>query len=91
MSKWEIRFSDEALKQLKKLDKQTIRLIDSWIAKHLENSDDPRSCGKPLVDNRAGQWRYRIGDYRMLCEIRDNVLLILVIKIGHRRDVYDFF
>ena len=91
MSKWEIRFSDEALKQLKKLDKQTIRLIDSWIAKHLENSDDPRLCGKPLVANRAGQWRYRIGDYRMLCEIRDNVLLILVIKIGHRRDVYDFF
>ena len=89
MKKWEIRFSDEALKELKKLDRYTLRLIDSWIAKHLENCSDPRSFGKPLVANRLGQWRYRIGDYRMLCEIHDNVLLILVIKIGHRRDVYD--
>ena len=88
MSKWEIRFSEEALKQLKKLDRYTLRLIDSWIAKHLENCDDPRVTGKPLVANRVGQWRYRIGDYRMICEIHDNVLLILVIKIGHRSDVY---
>ena len=90
MKKWEIRFSDEALKQLKKLDRYTVRLIDSWIAKHLENCDDPRVTGKPLAANRSGQWRYRIGDYRMLCEIQDSVLLILVIKIGHRRDVYNY-
>ena len=88
MRKWEIRFSDEALKQLKKLDRYTVRLIDSWIAKHLEDCENPRATGKPLTANRSGEWRYRIGDYRMLCEIRDNVLLILVIKIGHRRDVY---
>ena len=88
MTKWEIRFSDEALKQLKKLDKHTITLIDSWIAKHLEHCEDPRSFGKPLIANHKGEWRYRIGDYRMLCEIKDNILLILVIKIGHRRDVY---
>ena len=89
MSKWQIRFSDEALKQLKKLDHYTVRLIDSWIAKHLENCVDPRVTGKPLVANHRGQWRYRIGDYRLLCEIQDNILLILVVKIGHRRDVYD--
>ena len=86
--KWEIRFSDEALKELKKLDRYTIQLIDSWINKHLENCDNPRSIGKPLTANRTGQWRYRIGDYRLLCEIYDNVLLILVIKVGHRRGVY---
>ena len=89
MSKWEIRFSFEALKQLRKLDRYTVRLIDSWISKHLENCEDPRATGKPTLPNQTGQWRYRIGDYRMLCEIHDNVLLILVIKIGHRREVYD--
>ena len=88
MRKWTIRFSDEALKTLKKLDRYTVVLIDSWIAKHLENCEDPRAFGKPLVANRKGEWRYRIGDYRMLCEIKDNVLLILVIKIGHRSNVY---
>ncbi len=89
MSRWQIRFSDEALRQLKKLDGYTVRLIDSWIAKHLEGLDDPRLLGKPLVGNRAGQWRYRIGDCRMLYEIKDDVLLILGIKIGHRREVYE--
>ena len=88
MSKWEIRFSIEALKQLKKLDKYTIALIDSWIRKYLENCQDPRAFGKPLVANHKGKWRYRIGDYRLLCEINDNILLILVIKIGHRHSVY---
>ncbi len=89
MRKWEIRFSDEALKELKKLDRYTVKLIDSWIRKHLEFADDPRVTGKPLKANQAGKWRYRIGDYRMLCKIDDGILLILVIKIGHRKDVYD--
>ena len=88
MSKWQIRFSDEAFKALKKLDNSIVRLIDSWISKHLENCEDPRLYGKPLVANLKGKWRYRIGDYRMLCEIEDNILLVLVIKIGHRRDIY---
>jgi len=88
MSKWEIRFSIDALKELKKLDRYTITLIDSWIKKHLENSEDPHAFGNPLMTNHKGEWGYRIGDYRMLCEIKDNVLLILVIKIGHRKDVY---
>lgn len=87
MRKWQIRFSEQALKQFREFDRYTRRLIDSWIAKHLENCEDPRVYGKPLSANRSGQWRYRIGDYRMLCEIRDDVLVILVIKIGHRRDV----
>ena len=88
MKKWEIRFSEEALKALKKMDRSTIVLIDSWIKKHLENCEDPRSFGKPLVANLKNKWRYRIGDYRMLCEIKDNVLIVLVVNIGHRSDVY---
>ena len=88
MRTWIIRFSDEALKQMKKIDRYTVRLIDSWIAKHLEDCENPRSLGKGLVGNKSGQWRYRIGDYRLLCEIQDDVLLILVIKVGHRKSVY---
>lgn len=90
MSKWKIRFSIDALKELKKLDRYTITLIDYWIKKHLENSEDPRVFGKPLVANHKGELGYRIGDYRMLCEIKYNVLLILIIKIGHRKDVWKY-
>ena len=86
--KWEIRFSEAAVQQLKKMDRYTVKLIDAWIAKHLENTENPRAFGKPLAANRAGKWRYRIGDYRLLCELKDSVLLILVIKVGHRKDVY---
>ena len=88
MKKYKISFSKEAFNQFGKLDKYTQKLINAWIAKHLENNDDPRSLGKPLVANKSGQWRYLIGDYRLLCLIKDVELIILVIKIGHRRDVH---
>ena len=85
---YKIEFSDEAFKEFGKLDKYTQKLIDAWIRKHLERNENPRSIGKPLVGNKSGQWRYRIGDFRLLCLIKDDCLIILVIKIGHRRDVY---
>lgn len=77
-----------ALKQLKKLDKQvSSRILDYMdeVAK-LEN---PRERGKMLVGNLIGFWRYRVGDYRVLCKIKDNELVITVVNIGHRREVYD--
>ncbi len=85
---YKIEFSDEAFKEFGKLDKYTQKLIDAWIRKHLETNENPRSIGKPLVGNKSGQWRYRVGDFRLLCLIQDDRLIILVIKIGHRRDVY---
>ena len=88
MSKWIIEFSDNAFKEFGKLDRHTQIMINAWIQKHLENVDNPRVFGKALSGDKAGQWRYRIGDYRMLCLIKDNELIILVIKLGHRRDVY---
>jgi mRNA interferase RelE/StbE len=57
--------------------------------KHLENVKDPRSSGKALSVNRVGQWRYRIGDYRLIAEIEDDKLIILFIDVGHRREIYD--
>ena len=86
--KYKVVFSDNALKQLKKLDKHISALIIGWIDKNLEGTNNPRQHGKALVANRNGQWRYRIGDYRAICEIQDNKITILVLEIGHRRSIY---
>lgn len=75
-------------KELKKLDRYTMLMIKSWITKNLENCEDPRIHGKALSADRKGQWRYRIGDYRLLCEIDDSQVIILALSVGHRRDVY---
>ena len=85
--KYKVVFSDNALKQLKKLDKHISALIIGWIDKNLEGTNNPRQHGKALVANRNGQWRYRIGDYRAICEIQDNKITILVLEIGHRRSI----
>ena len=82
-------FSEAAKKELKKLDKYTQKIILLWLNKNLEGCEDPRIHGKPLTANRTGQWRYRIGDYRIIAEIKDNELIILVISLGHRREVYE--
>ena len=85
---YRVEFSKGALKQLKKLDKPTAALITGWIRKNLDKCENPRAMGKGLTANRIGQWRYRVGDYRILAEIQDNSVVILVINIGHRREVY---
>lgn len=75
-------------KEFKKLDHYTQRIVKSWIEKNLINCEDPRAHGKGLTANRSGQWRYRIGDYRMICLIEDNRLVILALTIGHRSNIY---
>ncbi len=84
-----LEFTDKALKQLKKMDKATAALIIGWLEKNVQGCDNPRLHGKPLTANRIGQWRYRIGDYRVITEIEDNRLVILVITVGHRREIYN--
>ena len=76
-------------KEFKKLDKYTQRMIKAWIDKNLVDCEDPRRHGKGLTANRSGQWRYRIGDYRLICQIEDDRLVVLALNIGHRREVYD--
>ena len=78
------RFDEE----FKKLDKYTQQMIKSWIGKNLQNCENPRAHGKGLTANKSGQWRYRIGDYRLLCLIQDQELIILALTVGHRRDIY---
>lgn len=86
---YKVSFTKNALKQLKKLDKSTAALITGWIRKNLEGCNDPRVHGKGLTANRSGQWRYRVGDYRIIAEILDTEVLILVVNIGHRSDIYN--
>ena len=86
--RFKVAFTKEALKSLKKLDKGIARLITSWIRKNLEGCTDPRAHGKGLVANHSGQWRYRIGDYRLICEIDDGHLVILALSVAHRREIY---
>ncbi len=83
-----VQFSGEALKGLKKLDRHTAILIIAWIRKNLEGCADPRRRGKPLVGNKSGEWRYRVGDWRILAEIQDARHVILLLDIGHRRGIY---
>ena len=87
--KYRIETTPRFDKEFRKLDRYTMRMIKAWIEKNLSDSENPRAHGKARTANRSGQWRYRIGDYRLICEIRDNELIILALSIGHRREVYD--
>ena len=85
---YEVVYTLQAVKELKKLDKQTRTFILAWIEKNLVGCSDPRLHGKGLTANRSGQWRYRIGDYRVLAEIQEEKLIILVLSAGHRKNIY---
>nr|WP_314446884.1 type II toxin-antitoxin system RelE/ParE family toxin [uncultured Lachnoanaerobaculum sp.] len=87
---YEISTTEKFDKALKKLDRQTQRIIKAWIEKNLINCENPRIHGKALTSNRSGQWRYRVGDYRILAEIHDNKLVLILVDVGHRRDIYLF-
>ena len=85
---YNVKFSESAVKELKKLDKTTARIIKNWIVKNLVDTSNPRLHGKPLTGKLKGIWRYRVGDYRIFAEINDHELIILLFDIGHMRDVY---
>ena len=88
MTEFHVVFTERAKKQLKKLDKPTALLIVGWLEKNLEGCSDPRMHGKGLTANRSGEWRYRVGNYRILAEIQDDKVVILVLSIGHRSEIY---
>lgn len=71
------------------MDKFQSKLIMNWIKNNLLNTNDPRQHGKGLSANKAGFWRYRVGDYRIIADIEDEELIILIVKVGHRRKIYD--
>lgn len=85
---YQLRFTPKFEKEFRKLDKYTRLMIQSWIKKNLMDCDNPRKTGKALKGTYEGLWRYRIGDYRIICGIQDQELVILALSVGHRKNIY---
>ena len=85
---WTVEVSDYAEKQLRKLDKPIQKRLLDWLEDRIEGCKNPRHFGEPLRGEIAGLWRYRIGDYRVICEIQDQQLVVLALAVGHRREIY---
>ncbi|KIX90455.1 RelE-domain-containing protein [Staphylococcus microti] len=85
---FQVAYTKKVQKQIKKLDRSVQYLLLSWIDKNLEGTDSPRQLGKPLTANRTNQWRYRIGHYRLLCDIQDDKAIILALEVGHSSKFY---
>ena len=86
---WIIKYTESSSKQLKKLDKQTALRVLDYMDERVAVLDDPRSLGKKLKGPMMGEyWRYRVGDIRVICDIEDGQMMVLVIAIGNRREVY---
>ena len=83
---WKIEITGEAEKELSRIDKPAAKRIIRYLRERV--SVDPRSFGKSLRGDLSGLWRYRVGDYRVICELYDEKVSVLVIRIGHRKDVY---
>jgi len=87
--RYKLDFTDKAIKQFGKLDKYAQEQINNYLEKHFgKNSSNPRSHGKPLTGRLKAYWRYEVGKYRLICDIQDEILTVLVVKAGHRREVY---
>lgn len=85
---YSIEFTSQFNKQLKKLDKSVQKLIVKWLKNNLYNCENPRLHGKALTANLSVYWRYRIADYRLIVEIKDDKVVVVAVSISHRRDVY---
>ena len=86
---WRLLVAKKAQKQLKRMDRSQAALVVGWLEKNIDGCEDPRVHGKCLTGDRSGVWRYRVGDYRVLCDIQDDKAVVLAIEIGHRSSVYD--
>jgi len=85
---WRIEITRTAERQITKLDRTAQRSIRRFLRDRLTPADDPRQWGKPLQGEKRGLWRYRVGDYRLICDIQDEKITVLVLEVGHRKDVY---
>lgn len=87
---WTVEWDDNARKELRKLDKSLQDTILQYMRKRIATNEDPRRFGKPLSYDKHGLWRYRIQDARVICRIEEDELLVLAVRVGHRKNVYDF-
>ncbi len=86
---WAVELTANARKQLRRLDHQARRRILRFLRDRIATDEDPRRLGHALHGRHVGLWRYRVGDYRIVCRIEDDRLVVLVLGIGHRSDIYD--
>ncbi|MGI1658535.1 MAG: type II toxin-antitoxin system RelE family toxin [Desulfitobacterium sp.] len=86
---YHVVLTEGAKKEIKKLDRPMTLLILAWIRKNLEGCENPRLHGKALKGNLDSRWSYRVGDFRLLAEIQDSEITILIVSVGHRREVYE--
>lgn len=85
---WTVEWDDRAARELRKLDRQIQKEILAYFRKRVATAEDPRRLGRPLSADLAGLWRYRVRDYRLICNIEDGRLVVLVLHVGHRKNVY---
>jgi mRNA interferase RelE/StbE len=86
---WIVEFDDRARRELRKLDSSVQQILMKYLRLRIAGPGDPRRFGKPLRRNLAGLWRYRIEDYRLICRIEDDRVVVLVLQVGHRSDIYE--
>jgi len=85
---WTVEISDFAEKQLRKLDLQIQKRLLDWLDDRIEGCKNPKHFGEPLRGDMSGLWRYRVGGYRIICEIQEHQLVVLALTVGHRREIY---
>ena len=85
---WTVEFDERARKELRKLDKASQRRILRYLRERIATREDPRRFGKALRKELSGLWRYRVDDYRMICRIEDTKLVVLVLRVGDRKEIY---
>jgi mRNA interferase RelE/StbE len=86
---WAVEFDDRARRELRKLAPETQQQILRYLRERIAGTEDPRQFGKPLRQNLAGLWRYRVGDYRLICRLENDRFIVLRLQIGHRREIYE--
>lgn len=85
---WQIEYAEKAARELLKIDRQAAKRIKKYLDERIATDEDPRRFGEALAENLAGLWKYRIGDYRVIVEIQDERVVVLVLRLGHRSKVY---
>ena len=86
---WKVEFDERARKELRKLDRTAQSNILHYLRQRIATAGDPRRFGDPLKKNLSGFWKYRIGAYRVICDIQDDVITVRIIRIGHRKNAYE--
>jgi mRNA interferase RelE/StbE len=86
---WRVEFDPDGLEDLRRLDQGVQRRILKYLKERLATTENPRRFGKPLTGDLKSLWRYRVGDFRLICDVREDRSVVLVLRVGHRRNVYE--